>query len=59
MLPPEENISDLERARRFSFEPVKCGRDSQTATIGRWANCKTHRGLGCLSRFVGLIRLIG
>ena len=27
--PPEENISDLERARRFSFEPVKCGRDSR------------------------------
>lgn len=57
--PPEEGISDLERARRFFIRAgqVRIGL-AQTATLGRWANCKdtTRRGMsGAVSRWLGQI----
>lgn len=57
--PPEENISDLERARRFFVRAgqVRTGL-AQTATIGRWANCKntSRSGMsGAVSRWLNQI----
>ena len=57
--PPEEDISDLERARRFFIRAgqVRTGL-AQTATLGRWANCKsTSRSnmSGAVSRWLGQI----
>ena len=54
---PTENISDLERARRFYI----CARQTrtglaQTASLGRWANCKdtSRAGMsGAVSRWLG------
>lgn len=38
--PPDENISDLERARRFYVRARQARTGlAQTATLGRWANC--------------------
>ena len=56
---PEENITDLERARRFFIRAgqVRTGL-AQTATIGRWSNCKntSRRGMsGAVSRWLGQI----
>ncbi len=58
--PPEEEISDLERARRFFVRAgqVRTGL-AQTATLGRWSNCKkTSRSnmSGAVSRWLGQIR---
>jgi len=56
-LPNGKKISDLERARRFFIRArqVRTGL-AQTATIGRWANCKrtTRSGMsGVVSRWLG------
>ncbi|MGH7454113.1 MAG: DNA adenine methylase, partial [bacterium] len=56
---PSAPISDLERARRFFVRArqVRTGL-AQTASIGRWANCKnTSRGgmSGAVSRWLGSV----
>jgi len=56
---PAAELSDLERARRFFIcaRQVRTGL-AQTASIGRWANCKgTSRGgmAGAVSRWLGSI----
>lgn len=56
---PAEPISSLERARRFFIRArqVRTGL-AQTASLGRWANCKnTSRGgmSGVISRWLGSI----
>lgn len=53
----DPNLSDFERARRFYVRArqVRTGL-AQTATIGRWANCKntTRNGMsGVISRWLG------
>lgn len=55
----EEELSDLERARRFFVKArqVRTGL-AQTATLGRWANCKrtSRAGMsGVVSRWLGSI----
>ncbi|MBI2844481.1 MAG: DNA adenine methylase [Armatimonadetes bacterium] len=55
-----ESVSDVERARRF-FVRARQARTglAQTATLGRWANCKnTSRGgmSGVVSRWLGSVR---
>lgn len=57
--PPEKRISNLERARRFFVRArqVRTGL-AQTASIGRWANCKntSRSGMsGVVSRWLGSI----
>ena len=57
--PQDDNISDVERARRFFVRArqVRTGL-AQTATIGRWANCKktSRAGMsGVVSRWLGSI----
>lgn len=57
--PPEENISDLERARRFFVRArqVRTGL-AQTASEGRWAHCRltTRAGMaGAVSRWLGSV----
>ena len=59
---PEEDISDLERARRF-FVRARQTRTglAQTATLGRWANCKntSRRGMsGVVSRWLGSVEML-
>jgi DNA adenine methylase len=54
-----EKISDIERARRFFVRArqVRTGL-AQTATVGRWANCKntTRSGMsGVVSRWLGSV----
>jgi DNA adenine methylase len=54
-----ENISDVERARRFFIRArqVRTGL-AQTASVGRWANCKntTRAGMsGVVSRWLGSV----
>jgi DNA adenine methylase len=54
---PDPSVSDFERARRFYVRArqVRTGL-AQTATIGRWANCKntTRNGMsGVISRWLG------
>ncbi|MFQ5398112.1 MAG: DNA adenine methylase [Anaerolineae bacterium] len=56
---PEENISDLERARRFFVRArqVRTGL-AQTASEGRWAHCRltTRAGMaGAVSRWLGSV----
>lgn len=56
---PEERISNLERARRFFVRArqVRTGL-AQTASIGRWANCKntSRNGMsGVVSRWLGSV----
>ena len=56
---PEEPISDLERARRF-FVRARQARTglAQSATLGRWANCKqtSRSGMsGVVSRWLGSV----
>lgn len=57
-----EEISDLERARRFFVRArqVRTGL-AQTASIGRWANCKntTRAGMsGVVSRWLGSVEML-
>ncbi|MDQ2730188.1 MAG: DNA adenine methylase [Armatimonadota bacterium] len=57
--PRTETLSDLERARRF-FVRARQARTglAQTATLGRWANCKdtSRAGMsGVVSRWLGSI----
>lgn len=56
----DENISNIERARRFFVRArqVRTGL-AQTATLGRWANCKntSRAGMsGVVSRWLGSVR---
>lgn len=56
---PTEKLSDLERARRFFIRArqVRTGL-AQTASIGRWANCKgtSRAGMaGAVSRWLGSV----
>ncbi len=56
----EEGISDVERARRF-FVRARQARTglAQTATLGRWANCKntSRSGMsGVVSRWLGSLK---
>lgn len=58
-LPPAAKISDLERARRFFVRArqVRTGL-AQTASLGRWANCKntSRAGMsGVVSRWLGSV----
>jgi DNA adenine methylase len=54
---PTEDISDVERARRFYIKARQTRTGlAQTASLGRWANCKeTSRGgmSGVVSRWLG------
>lgn len=57
--PPEAPLTDLERARRF-FVRARQTRTglAQTATLGRWANCKntSRAGMsGVVSRWLGSV----
>jgi DNA adenine methylase len=57
---PEETLSDFERARRFFIRAgqVRTGL-AQTATIGRWSNCKqtSRNGMsGAVSRWLGKVK---
>jgi len=57
--PPDEPITDLERARRF-FVRARQARTglAQTASLGRWANCKntSRAGMsGVVSRWLGSV----
>jgi DNA adenine methylase len=57
---PTEELSDLERARRFFVRArqVRTGL-AQTASIGRWANCKrtSRSGMsGVVSRWLGSVK---
>lgn len=57
--PPKKRISNLERARRFFVRArqVRTGL-AQTASLGRWANCKntTRSGMsGVVSRWLGSV----
>lgn len=57
--PPEEDVNDLERAVRFFVRArqVRTGL-AQTASIGRWANCKntSRAGMsGVVSRWLGSV----
>ena len=56
----DERISDMERARRF-FVRARQARTglAQTATLGRWANCKntSRAGMsGVVSRWLGSVK---
>lgn len=58
----EEGLSSLERARRFYVRArqVRTGL-AQTATVGRWANCKqtSRAGMsGVVSRWLGAIEML-
>ena len=57
--PPPDNLPDLERARRFFVRArqVRTGL-AQTASLGRWANCKrtSRAGMsGVVSRWLGSV----
>lgn len=57
-----KELSDVERARRFFIRArqVRIGL-AQTATIGRWANCKntTRSGMsGVVSRWLGSVEML-
>jgi DNA adenine methylase len=58
----DEQLSDLERARRFFIRArqVRTGL-AQTATLGRWANCKntSRAGMaGVVSRWLGSVEML-
>lgn len=60
--PPSRRISNLERARRFFVRArqVRTGL-AQTATLGRWANCKntSRSGMsGVVSRWMGSVEML-
>lgn len=57
--PPREHVSDFERARRFFIRArqVRSGL-AQTASLGRWANCRntSRAGMsGVVSRWLGSV----
>jgi DNA adenine methylase len=59
---PKEVLSDLERARRFFIRArqVRTGL-AQTASLGRWANCKhtSRAGMsGVVSRWLGSVQAL-
>ena len=59
LTPPKRRLSNLERARRF-FVRARQARTglAQTATLGRWANCKntSRAGMaGVVSRWLGSV----
>jgi DNA adenine methylase len=59
---PERRISNLERARRFFVRArqVRTGL-AQTASLGRWANCKntSRAGMsGVVSRWLGSVEML-
>jgi DNA adenine methylase len=59
---PSERLSDLERARRFFVRArqVRTGL-AQTASLGRWANCKntSRAGMsGVVSRWLGSVEML-
>jgi len=59
VMPPTQPITDLERARRF-FVRARQARTglAQTASLGRWANCKStsRAGMsGAVSRWLGSV----
>ncbi|GIV20945.1 MAG: DNA methyltransferase [Armatimonadota bacterium] len=60
--PPDQTISDLERARRFYVRARQARTGlAQTATLGRWANCihTSRRGMsGVVSRWLGGIEML-
>ncbi|MCS7275721.1 MAG: DNA adenine methylase [Dehalococcoidia bacterium] len=60
--PPTEELSELERARRFYVRARQARTGlAQTATLGRWANCKntSRRGMsGVISRWLGGIDML-
>src|SRR6266480_3460152 len=58
----DPSVSDLERARRFYVRArqVRTGL-AQTASIGRWANCKntSRQGMsGVISRWLGAVEAL-
>jgi DNA adenine methylase len=60
--PPREPLSNVERARRF-FVRARQARTglAQTASLGRWANCKntTRSGMsGVVSRWLGSVEML-
>lgn len=60
--PPDAQLSELERARRF-FVRARQARTglAQTATAGRWANCRTtsRSGMaGAVSRWLGSVEAL-
>lgn len=60
--PQREPLSDIERARRF-FVRARQARTglAQTASLGRWANCKntTRSGMsGVVSRWLGSVEML-
>lgn len=60
--PPPPGVTDLERARRFFVRArqVRTGL-AQTASLGRWANCKntTRAGMsGVVSRWLGSVEAL-
>ncbi len=62
ILGPADNLSDLERARRFYIRArqVRTGL-AQTASTGRWAHCRltTRAGMaGAVSRWLGSIEAL-
>jgi DNA adenine methylase len=60
---PEDGISDVERARRFYIRARQTRTGlAQTASIGRWANCKdtSRAGMsGVVSRWLGGVEALG
>ncbi len=60
--PPAEPLSDVERARRFYVRARQARTGlAQTATLGRWANCKktSRRGMsGVISRWLGGVDML-
>ncbi|MGA2584586.1 MAG: DNA adenine methylase [Tepidisphaeraceae bacterium] len=59
---PTEQLSDIERARRFFIRArqVRTGL-AQTASLGRWANCKntSRAGMsGVVSRWLGSVQML-
>lgn len=56
------SVSDLERARRFYVRARQARTGlAQTASLGRWANCKntTRSGMsGVVSRWLGSVRML-
>ena len=58
----DENISDIERARRFYVKARQARTGlAQTASLGRWANCKntSRAGMsGAVSRWLGSVNTL-
>ena len=63
VLPPNGPVDDMERARRFYVRARQARTGlAQTATLGRWANCKrtSRAGMsGAVSRWLGSVDGLG